>query len=502
MEYQYPLLTSLSALQWILLAVGLYTVQVFGYAIFVSPVRHIPGPWYARVSRLPLLYATYKFRRTEWVAGLMKEYDTSSIVIAPNQINTTNEEAMKIIYDRTAIKTRFYASMGSWKGIKSTLGFLDYTSAAPTRNNLIQCFQNKNLASLVENIQGHVLACVSVLKAKATTNEKIDGVTIFRLLALDIVTDVLWGEQQTLLSPNIQGTPDFLKRFHAFSRWNAFKASVPGAELYVRLFGSPYWRSLRSDCSDLDITANEAIERWNTRSEKAHARDVLSMLRSMSDAEDPLKRLPASHITSYMVEMLAAGSSTTSMTAAITCFMLARNPATQRDLRAELFAAFPDCDAIDPKLMMTLPLLDGALKETMRMFPMIPGPLERHLGTPIVLNGRTIPPGIVASTSAFTQGRLPDVFPDPDTWRPERWHSRTKRMEANWIPFGTGCRACPGSNLALTELKYMLGTIFRVFRSVVPQGHEADVMELADIFAAGSKSGHCWLRFEVAEGAV
>lgn len=502
MAFHHTLITNMNALGWVMLILCLYLVQIVVYAFYFSPVRHIPGPWHARISRLPLLYATYKFRRTEWVAGLMKEYGTSTIVIAPNQINTTDEEAMKIIYDRTAIKTKFYAGMGSWKGIKSTLGFLDYPSAAPTRNNLIQCFQNKNLASLVENIQGHVYACVDVLTKRAKNDEKVDGVVIFRLLALDIVTDVLWGEEKTLLSSDNQGTPAFLKRFHAFSRWNAFKASVPGAETYVRLFGSKYWQDLRNDCNDLDITANEAIVRWNERGEKAHDRDVLSMLRSMEDAEDPLKRLPASHITSYMVEMLAAGSSTTSMSAAITCFMLARNQEAQRNLRKELFDTFPDSNAIDPKLMMTLPLLDGALKETMRMFPMIPGPLERRLGTPIILNGRKIPAGVVASTSAYTQGRLPDVFPDPDAWKPERWNHRTKRMETNWIPFGTGCRACPGSNLALTELKYMLGTIFRNFRSVVPEGHEGDIMELADIFAAGSKTGHCWLKFELAEDFI
>jgi cytochrome P450 len=501
MAFHHTLSQNLNAFEWALLIISLYVVQNVVYAFFFSPVRHIPGPWYARISRLPLLYATYKFRRTEWVAGLMKEYDTQTIVIAPNQINTTDEEAMKIIYDRTAIKSRFYAGMGSWKGIKSTLGFLDYPSAAPTRNNLIQCFQNKNLETLVQNIQGHVYACINVLKQKAESDQKVDGVTIFRLLALDIVTDVLWGEEKTLLSQHGQGTPDFLKRFHAFSRWNAFKASVPGAETYVRFFGSKYWRDLRNDCNDLDITANEAIDRWNKRGEKAHDRDVLSMLRAMEDAEG-VKHLPSSHITSYMVEMLAAGSSTTSMSAAITCFMLARNQEAQRNLRKELFDTFPDINAIDPKLMMTLPLLDGALKETMRMFPMIPGPLERHLGTPIVLNGRTIPPGVVASTSAYTQGRLPDVFPDPDSWKPERWNNRTKRMETNWLPFGTGCRSCPGSNLALTELKYMLGTIFRTFRSVVPAAHEDDVMELADIFAAGSKSGHCWLKFELAEEAI
>jgi cytochrome P450 len=394
---------------------------------------------------------------------------------------------MKVIYDHSAIKTPFYAGMGSWKGVKSTLGFIDYPSAAPTRNNLIQCFQNKNLVTLVENIQGHVQEFIDMLKSKAKLNESVDGVVCFRLLALDVVTDVLWGEENTLLSQMDEDTPAFLRRFHAFSRWNAFKSSVPGADLYVRLFGSHEWRQLRNDCNDLDITAKEALKRWDEKGERRD-RDVLSMLRSMSEQEDPLKRVPNDHLPAYIVEMLAAGSSTTSHTVAFACYLLARHPESQRRLREELFGVFPNFNAVEPKKMIDLPMLDGVLKETMRMYPM--------------MDGQRIPPGVVASTSAYTQGRLKEVFPEPESWKPERWLNANKRMELNWIPFGTGCRACPGANLAVTELKYMIGTVFRSFRSVVPPGHDQDVLELADIFAAGSRTGHCWLKFDLAENEI
>src|SRR4051812_28167144 len=99
-----------------------------------------------------------------------------------------------------------------------------------------------------------------MLRLKTTLNEHVDGVVCFRLLALDIVTDVLWGEDETLLSQMDEETPAFLRRFHAFSHWNAFKSSVPGADLYVQLFGSQKWRQLRSDCNDLDVTATEALK--------------------------------------------------------------------------------------------------------------------------------------------------------------------------------------------------------------------------------------------------
>ncbi|KAJ9654479.1 hypothetical protein H2198_006488 [Neophaeococcomyces mojaviensis] len=438
-------------------------------------------------------------RRTAWVVEVMNRYpNNTTVVIAPNQIHTTDENAMKTIYDRSAIKSRFYANMGSWKGVKSTLGFLDYPSAAPTRNNLIKCFQNQNLTALVDTIQGHVLQLVDLLRRESQRDEKVDGVICFRLWALDVVTDVLWGEEKTLLSQVDGSTPDFLRRFHAFSQWNALKASVPGADTFVRFFGSKRWRQLRWECDQLDTTAKEALQRWLQKPETKHNRDVLSMMKAMEAEESPKKRLPNEHIPAYMVEMLAAGSSTTSHTVAFACFLLARHQHEQQLLRQELFKEFPDPNNIDPTKLTSLPYLEGVLKETMRLYPMIPGPLERHLGKEIVVEGHVIPPGVVASTAAYTQGRLPDVYQDPGLWDPSRWLQANERMELNWIPFGTGSRSCPGSNLAFTELKYMIGTIFRLFKSRVPLGHEEDILDLVDIFAAGSRTGHVWLKFDEA----
>lgn len=434
----------------------------------------------------------------------MQRYPESNcVVIAPDQVHTTDETAMKIIYDRSAIKSRFYVNMGSWKGVRSTLGFVNYSDAAPTRNNLIKCFQNQNLATLVDSIQGHVLELVDLLKGKAQLGENVDGVVCFRLLALDIVTDVLWGEEKTLLSQLDGTTPEFLRRFHAFSQWNALKASVPGSDTFVRFFGSSKWKRLRWECNQLDITAKEALDRWQQRDNAKHNRDVLSMLKAMEAEEDVRKHLPNDHIPAYMVEMLAAGSSTTSHTIAFACWLLARYPEEQAKLHKELRDTYPEVDSIDPTRTTTLPYVDAVLRETMRLFPMIPGPLERHLGKPIELNGVVIPPGVVASTAAYTQGRLASVFPEPERFNPDRWLEASEkdreRMETNWIPFGTGSRACPGSNLAMTELKYMLGTIFRLFDSQIPKGHESDKLELADIFAAGSRSGSVWLKFNSME---
>lgn len=462
----------------------------------LSPVRHIPGPWWARISKIPLNIATFKKNRTAFCTALLDVYGPI-VVIGPEQVHTTDETAMKTIYDRTSIKTDFYQNMGSWKGVTSTLGFKDYRSAAPSRNNLLQCFQNRNLSVLVENIESHIDDFLKLLKKGTESKSKLDGVVIFRLLALDIVTDVLWGETSTLLGEKEatdEATPTFLRRFHAFSTWNAVKSFMPSLDLLVRVFGTREWKRLRSDCNDMDVTARDALQRWKDSKDSAgRERDVLSMLQSMSSTV--AAAVPEDDIPAYMVEMLAAGSSTTSHTAAFACYLLSRHPDAQKRLRQELLNQFPNPEAMDITLTMDLPFLDGVIRETMRMYPMIPGPLERYTGKQIDISGISVPKGVIASTAAYNQGRLPEVFAKPDEWIPERWINATERMKLNWTPFGHGSRACPGSNLAMTELKYMTGKIFRFYESVVPKGHQDDTLELADVFAAGSKSGHVWLQF-------
>lgn len=169
----------------------------------------------------------------------------------------------------------------------------------------------------------------------------------------------------------------------------------------------------------MDVSAREALQRWEDGKTSQHNRDVLSMLKDMEASEDPARRVPNEHIPAYMVEMMAAGSSTTTGTAAFTCRMLARHPEAQKKLRKELFGAFPQANQMDMQTSQHLPYLDAVIHETMRMWPMIPGPLEQYLANPITVSGKTIPVGVIASTSALSQGRLEDVFPEADSWVPD-----------------------------------------------------------------------------------
>jgi cytochrome P450 len=51
-----------------------------------------------------------------------------------------------------------------------------------------------------------------------------------------------------------------------------------------------------------------------------------------------------------------------------------------------------------------------------------------------------------------------DVYPDPFSFRPERWLDR-KPGTYEWLPFGGGTRRCLGAALAMAEQRVVLRTM-------------------------------------------
>ena len=85
---------------------------------------------------------------------------------------------------------------------------------------------------------------------------------------------------------------------------------------------------------------------------------------------------------------------------------------------------------------------------------------------PIAYGSYVIPPNVPFSMTSYLQHRDPNVFPDPDTFRPERWLDNPqtasgKPLSRYLAPFGKGPRMCLGMNFAMAELYIGLATVFR-----------------------------------------
>lgn len=103
--------------------------------------------------------------------------------------------------------------------------------------------------------------------------------------------------------------------------------------------------------------------------------------------------------------------------------------------------------------------LNAVVKETLRRRPVIPIAARKALA-PIELLGYQIPAGSVIMVAIYLIHGDPEVHPEPDEFRPERFLNGTNpEQTGGWIPFGGGVRRCLGAALAQYEMAVVLRTV-------------------------------------------
>jgi len=105
------------------------------------------------------------------------------------------------------------------------------------------------------------------------------------------------------------------------------------------------------------------------------------------------------------------------------------------------------------------PYLDAIVKEALRIRPVIPGVGRVVRQQPFSLAGYEIPVGVEINPSIRTIHRRADLYPAPETFRPERFLSDDPPDTYTWVPFGGGTRRCLGASFALTEMRVVLARV-------------------------------------------
>jgi cytochrome P450 len=95
----------------------------------------------------------------------------------------------------------------------------------------------------------------------------------------------------------------------------------------------------------------------------------------------------------------------------------------------------------------------------MRSRPVIPV-IGRRVQCPWQLGQWRLPANSSVLVSILLLHHRPDVYPDPFSFRPERFLG-VKPGTYTWIPFGGGIRRCLGATLAMAEQRVVLRAIAR-----------------------------------------
>ncbi len=204
--------------------------------------------------------------------------------------------------------------------------------------------------------------------------------------------------------------------------------------------------------------------------------DLLQVMDSLID-ENGDKRFSRSEITGMIIGMMLAGHHTSQGTAAWALIEMLRNPDVTSRVVEELDAIYADGRQVSFQSLREIPLLEGMLKETLRLHPPLII-LMRKVMHDYHYRGYTIKAGDLVAVSPALSNRLPDYFPEPDRFDPERYADNRREDARNpwaWISFGGGRHKCVGSAFAMMQLKAIFSILLRRFDFEFAQPSESYV---------------------------
>jgi cytochrome P450 len=196
--------------------------------------------------------------------------------------------------------------------------------------------------------------------------------------------------------------------------------------------------------------------------------DLLSMLLLARD-EDGGPGMTDQQVRDEAMTIFLAGHETTSNALTWTWYLLAQHPVVETRLHAELdsvLAGRPPTFDDYPKLAYT----ERVLSESMRLYPpaWIVG---RTAMEDLEVTGHRIPAKSILLVSQYLIHRLPEYFPDPESFDPDRFlpEAIAARPKLSYFPFGAGPRQCAGEAFAWMEGVLVLATLAQHWRArIIP----------------------------------
>ncbi|PTM57768.1 cytochrome P450 [Desmospora activa] len=223
----------------------------------------------------------------------------------------------------------------------------------------------------------------------------------------------------------------------------------------INLPGTPYRRALR-----IAEQLNHHIRSMITKKRaETDATDVLASLVQARDEDGSF--LTDDELVGHAFTLYVAGHETTANALTWSIFLLSQHPDILSDLLEELDGALGGSDPTLEKLA-SLTLLDSVIKESLRLLPPA-GIGVRITADTCELGGYEIPKGTNVYFSQMVTHRLPDLYDEPDRFKPQRW-STMKRTPFEYLPFSAGEHMCIGWNFATQEMKVVLAILLQRYR--------------------------------------
>ncbi|MBE1470947.1 cytochrome P450 [Kibdelosporangium phytohabitans] len=177
-------------------------------------------------------------------------------------------------------------------------------------------------------------------------------------------------------------------------------------------------------------------------------------------------------VVNHMIFLMMAAHDTTTITTTTATYYLAKHPEWQDRVREECVKAGPgplDIDALEG-----LTNLEMVIKESLRLVAPVPSLARRTVRDTEIL-GHYVPANTMVSLTPWVTQMLPELWPNPARFDPERFSSERKEDKVHryaWLPFGGGAHKCIGLHFGMLEVKTLLHQLLTHHQWSVPEDYE------------------------------
>ncbi|XP_063448040.1 cytochrome P450 4F2-like [Mytilus trossulus] len=170
---------------------------------------------------------------------------------------------------------------------------------------------------------------------------------------------------------------------------------------------------------------------------------------------------------------LFEGHDTTASAISWAIYHLGKHPEEQEIVYSELSELLNNNKQVSWENLQTMPKLTAFIKESMRMIAPVPG-IQRQLTSPMTIDNVTIPAGLVVDMGIYMLHHHPDVWPEHDVFKPERFllEDITERHPYSFLPFAAGSRNCIGQHFAMDEIKVVLARLIQRYKVFLVPDHK------------------------------
>ncbi|HEU5062908.1 MAG TPA: cytochrome P450 [Solirubrobacterales bacterium] len=258
-----------------------------------------------------------------------------------------------------------------------------------------------------------------------------------------------------------------------------------GIDFHLRLLrgpGSP-WRKMNRSREILDEIVFGEIARRRAHPDPER-RDILSLLVGARGAGG--EAFTDREIRDQVMTLMFAGHDTSTSTLTFMLHELARHPEATRRLHDEQEKVLKGETPTAQQLEKEMPYLEMVLDEVLRLYPPAwIGP--RRAVRDFEFAGCSVPKGAYVNYCSWASHRLPEVFPQPEAFIPERFTRERKAAlpRGAYVPFGGGSRICIGKRFGQTEVKLVATKLLQRLRVESLPGRTMTIRQMPTLSPQG-----------------